>query len=83
MLGRGGRLPWAADCPNRSQQRLGYVLKKQLEGPGSGAVILATSLCPPVIGVLVKAEGPNHGVEFEEGVGKVRVTKGLMASFKL
>lgn len=46
-------------------------------------MILATSLCPPVVGVLVKAEGQSHGVEFEERLGKVRVIKGLMASFKL
>lgn len=56
---------------------------KQLEGPSSGAVILAISLCPPATGVLAKAEGKSHSVELEKGLGKVSVPKGFMACLNL
>lgn len=56
---------------------------RQLEGPCSGAVILAISLCPPATGIFTKAEGKSHSVALEEGLGEVRVQKGLTACLKL
>lgn len=45
--------------------------------------IPAVSPPPPVIGVLVKAEGQSHGADLEEELGKERVPQGLGARLKL